>query len=243
MFWTKFKQLIFIFSLLLAAPFAIGGPDSGGGGVVGQIEGQWILIDFFNIPGASAPLLGIESSQINKPQKASFELKRNKAIKNSSFQVATQIFEKWEAVPFDIASVIIHGGLFSPVKWQFVENLNSPLQFYRPQSTPEFSKVRTAAYYRNDKNGYTVHIERELWNQLSAENQVGLVVHEGLRHIQLGQKSQFNDETLQKATAIMMLCQPSVKLSQYLYFLIMNQPELAEARFGSFTEVTEKCGQ
>lgn len=179
----------------------------------------------------------------NKP----FSFVRYSKASCDIFALANNIFIKWETLPFDAVSSTIHGAMFSPLKWQFITkqklpDLNTAANFYRPSNLPPRLDISAAAYYRVESNNqYIVQIEQNMWDQMSKVNQVGLVVHEALRHLQIGQMARFNDETLQKATALMVLCEPSVMLSQYLLFLISDNVNAVPQNLGSFDTLTSFC--
>jgi hypothetical protein len=220
------------------------GPGSGGGGGVIAIESKYYLIDFLNIMTLEE-LLKISTKPGDFQKQASkreFTLKRNSEIQNSSFKKAQDIFAKWQSLPFGLGAPLMDGGFYEPLRWSFVDGLNKTAKYFNPQFLPSEAKVATAAYYTNyGRANFTINIERSIWNQMSEMNQVGLIVHEGLRNLQFITLGSFDDEALQKVTAILILCKPSIKLSQYMMLLTLNQPALAEQRMGSFESVTAHC--
>lgn len=50
----------------------------------------------------------------------------------------------------------------------------------------------------------------EVWNSTGDYSQAGLIVHEGLRHVQLRYLAYFTNEVLQKMTALIMLREPTI---------------------------------
>jgi hypothetical protein len=171
-----------------------------------------------------------------------FSLRRNEESQNSSFKKAQDIFVKWESLPFNTTTSLMSAVMYEPLRWRFVDGLDKKAQYFQPQFLPKEVQVRTAAYYQfHGRGNFNINIERLIWNQMSEINQVGLIIHEGLRNLQFINLGFFDDEALQKATATIILCPPSVKLSQYLMLLTTNQPALAEQRMGSFESVTAHC--
>lgn len=254
-----------VFIISSAPAISIAGPDSGGGGGVLLINNSLILVDFLNIlddediitPKKSkyATFLKTLLKQAKPPHleetpnKIFYFSRGDQApLKSQAFDIANSYFTNWSKVNYDIAASLIGGSIFYPLKWQFVDQLDLDVvpRFYLPENLPKDNVIQVAAYYtrRTFENAfadYTVQINKSIWWQLSDFNRAGLIVHEVLRQVQIGRGKQFDDETLQKATAIMMFCKPSVILSQYLFFLIQKRSDLAIERFGSFQDITQEC--
>lgn len=251
---TNFKvcsglnAILLIVLLIPFLAFAKSGGTSagGGGGGVIYINDKLKLIDFYNTPNTSKYLnLKYSSMSPTILKEESYDQSFiNKKESNSSIQVAKEILNQWSSIPYDVAGFYIEQALKSPIlKWSFVDsNITEDKNHFRPFYINPKSKILTAAYYYKESLGsYTVQISRTLWNQLLAYDQTGLIIHETLRHIQIGNNFKFNDESLQKATTLIMTCQPRIKLSQYLYFILNNLNEFAEENIGSFENIIAEC--
>lgn len=244
-----FRQLsicLIILAVLSTARTAFAGkegPESGGGGGVVFIQNQPQLTDFFTIVNSAEIVRQAFANQppsyIEKEISVSFET--SASMKDIAFVLAASILSKWSQLPFDTMGLWINIAMTSPVVWEFTDQKIMAPKFYRPDLLPKNSEIITAAYYSQKLKTYTVHISRAIWNQLSLENQVGLLIHESLRHIQIGISFSFDDEALQKATAMMMTCKPRVKHDQYLFYLLNNRRDLAKKYFEPFEQLTNEC--
>jgi len=92
-------------------------------------------------------------------------------------------------------------------------------------------KLETIAYYfyeaDKEKRSWQLLLSIPRWNRLNFSAQVGLVIHEALRHFQLGVVSQsrgleFSEKILQKATALITSCEHTTYLEQYLLRYLSN---------------------
>jgi hypothetical protein len=142
----------------------------------------------------------------------------------------------WLLIDFSISSA-----LKNSIKWSFTEDeLQAPI--FWPAGVDPLSKTRIAAYYLADAPNFTVQVNQSLWNQLGLYSRVGLVIHEGLRHLQIGQAKHFDEKSLQLSTSLLVLCEPNSRLNYYIQYLILNGPDLAEKLYGDFGTVThENC--
>lgn len=219
------------------------GPESGGGGGVVYVNGEPKLIDFYNIQHRSDQLARMysknHSSFFEAPNTFSFE--RYTPVNDPAFLLVLDIFNKWSGLPYDSIGLFINSAIFKPVIWSFTDESVIAPKFYRPLFLPSDLEIKTAAYYLKHDRSYQVRISRDIWNKLSIQDQAGLLIHETLRHVQIGLSFGFDDEALQKATAIMLTCKPKVKLDQYLFFLLNNRRDLAEKRFETFDVLTHEC--
>lgn len=241
-----FRHLTILTMIMLTLPAWAEkqGPESGGGGGLVFVEDELQLVDFYNIPGSRAALKQQFNSQASSQQLQSsrFELRRDDRITDAAFALATQVLSRWSDLPYDSIGSLISGSVYSPMVWNFTDrNITAP-KFYRPTLLPSNIEIITGAYYSRRGREFNVNISRELWNRLSFVDQAGLVIHETLRHVQIGISLGFDDEALQKATVMMLSCRPRVKYDQYLFYLLNNRRDLAEKRFEPFDELVKNCG-
>ena len=66
-------------------------------------------------------------------------------------------------------------------------------------------------------------------------SQAGLMIHETLRQQQIGWSHEFDEETLDRATALLMMCKPQSRLNYYLNYLIQNRPDIARSIYDEST--------
>lgn len=223
---------------------ARGGESSGGGGVV-DAGGTPVLVDFINL-SKSLQESSLNSTLANSfiPHESSqpFFFDPSAVPTDPAFHCAHQTLLNWQAVPFGTVSFLVNFALEAPLQWSFTDKIKQHPFFYRPKNLDPNLEILTAAFYVFQKPKlFTVQINRMTWNKMNLYSQAGLLIHEILRHVQIGIGNDFNDEMLQKATAIFMSCQPSVKLDQYLNLIISNQADLAESRFGDFDSIIKAC--
>lgn len=244
-------QLIAVFAFMLLVSLVVPvaaqaeGKDSGGGGVVLQVESNFVLVDVLNILGLQEALA--VSSGVGDRQAAigpAFKIGDTPSA-NESFRTAGELMYGWEF------AILAQAG-FKTTYWEFADFINRRTQFYSPVNIPN-STPMLAAYYSTNltpKNGrvslskdtyYKVIINRELWNQLSTFSQVGLIVHETLRQVQFGFLGRYNDEILQKVTAMMLLCKPTPEANRFLFLALSNMIAIAESQIGSYSEFTKNC--
>ena len=225
------------------------GPESGGGGGVVRINDSLHLVDYFLIPQALPQIQAWHQNPANSSDfmnEASEDViefsHREQRAENRAFELAFEILEKWANLPFDHLAYLMQGSFQTPLKWLFVDEDLFSIPSYRPAFlAPQIPIVTAANYTILQHQLYLVRINRPLWNELALFHQTGLILHEVLRQVQLGKQSYFNDESLQKATAILMLCEPSLKLNQYAHFLTFNAEAVATERLGRFEDVTQNC--
>ncbi len=250
---SKIVQLIalLLFSVFVAliVPVAANaeseGKDSGGGGVVLQVGPNLILVDVLNIlslPEAIVASAGAGDRQISNGH--AFKI-GEAAPENSSFSEASKLLRSWE---FAIAAQV---GL-KTIQWEFDDYVNRKTSFFSPMNVANATPVLAAYYSTNlaPKNGmvsvtnatyYRVILNRQLWNRLSTFSQVGLILHETLRQVQFGFLARYNDEVLQKVTAMMLLCKPSSEANKYLFLALSNMMTFAELNVGSYRDITKNC--
>lgn len=227
------------------------GPESGGGGTVVYLNSKPQLIDFYTIDGGAKFLSNryseSKASFLQFPTK--FDLERGleynakTAAAVPALSRALDIFNEWSLVPFDTLGIRIHGAFYKPTRWSFTRKKISEYQFYRPDVLPENIVTKPVAYYSYSEQEkiFQVNISLDIWNQLSLQDQVGLLIHETLRHVQIGLGFEFNDKALQRATAVMLVCEPSVKYNQYLFDLLNNRPDLVKQSHEEFNLFVKEC--
>lgn len=233
-----------ILSLLLSCYFsnpAFPGTESGGGGGVVWIKSQPILMDFFTMvdsvdelpvtPKEEASRIDVDSDVISINAKNVSDIQNS----NKAFYEASRILNHWSGLPFDILNLTVDLAMRSPLRWKFVdENLQAP-PFYLSPSIPSGSEVETVAFYRlySDKD-VEVLINRSIWNQMDLNGQAGLLIHEALRQVQIGYGHGFDDQGLQRATAIYLMCNPTRRLNYYMFYVLTNSPAQADNIYGPF---------
>ncbi|MES2768957.1 MAG: hypothetical protein V4596_07420 [Bdellovibrionota bacterium] len=240
------KKIYLVIAILVSSVQSFAGHESGGGGGVLYGKSKPVLVDFLNInPDFEDKDSHLEwnSSQINDVN-TKIELTRiiedQVRSENSAFDLALTIIEKWETQFLDFTAGTIHTAFMKPLTWSFTEkNLSAP-DSYLPIPTISRNNIKTAAYYEKDGRNYSVIISRKIWNDLGVLSQAGLLVHEVLRHQQIGWSNQFDEKSLQQATALIMLCEPHSSINQYLFYVTQNRSDLAQYLVGNFDEVIKK---
>lgn len=220
---------IIIFSNICFASNKImsGGMTGGGGGTSVRYLGKTVLLDLILLD-----------------KKLSF-YKKNKSLKLSPFKNAEQILSLWNDIDVSIASEIVRFGIHSVVKWKFVDK-RFPLstRYYIPDGLI-VKELKTIAYYLKKDAKFIVEINTAEFNKLDYISQTALIIHEALRHVQIGwdkQNNAFSERNLQEISAIFTLCKPSYTLAMYANYLINDQREKAIIKFGSLMEVVgEYC--
>lgn len=217
------KKLILLFSLL-SSTFLFAGTESGGGGGVVFNSSKPVLIDFYQMNNFS----------LNDYEKTNTD---------NAFDLAKEILDLWQNLPLDNMSLLVKSSLNGPVKWKLTDRPLKAFDHHRPMNLSDRERIETAAYYSMDNRVYQVNIFRPIWEQMDIKNQTGLIIHESLRHVQLGIKTHFNEETLQQATVIYMTCKPSARLNFYLKFILQNDTKMAEKIYGSFDQILSQSCQ
>lgn len=221
-----------------------GGESGGGGGVLLSPSGP-VLLDFFNIDvnfKDSKNLQGLSASRVGSPVSDSFVINRTTSAKlrqkHPAFELALGTLERWQAMYFDVAGIRALTALQDPLQWSFVETPLSAAVHFPPGVAPS-APTAIAAYYQADAFKYTVTLNRKLWNELGVFSQAGLIIHEGLRHLQIAFSDRFNEESLQRATALFMMCEPKPRLSYYIQYLMLNDRITATRLYGEFDQLVK----
>lgn len=246
---TRVLQLIMFLVLGLFPGWSFAeGPESGGGGGVVVEQGMYHLLDFYN---TNANLDFLNSIYIEKPSRLSSQVKiklsqvADAELQSSGLQSPVahllSLLNRWGSIPFDSEAYRIKWALQSNLSFDFTNEEIAKAEHFKPKFLKNQLSVITAAYYQTKGQNYNVYIAKDLWNKLSLRDQTALLLHETLRHIQLGYKFKFNDEALQKVTTLMIVCKPQIKLSQYLFYLIMGRSDLAERYIGAYDDIIKSC--
>lgn len=243
----KSLNLLLILSTLITPSFAHEGTGSGGGGGTVLVNSRPVLLDYFHVLKSTDESDYLSLSKLNAIQNpVSFEFKnreKTKDIRNQipAFDFALSTLEKWQDLPMDTISSTTIGVFMAPLEWSFTNDKLLEPHFFIPPFAPTESKVMTAAYYSmTSKGNFSVKIHLPLWNEMNLLNQSGLLIHEALRQMQIGLMSDFSDEALQQATVIYMMCKPKSRLNYYLFYVLMNGPELARKAYGNFDDILAK---
>lgn len=209
--------------LFLLPVYCFAGAESGGGGSILYHGETAILIDFLLI---DSNYMGTKF--VDPLDQESFILDANRRERIPAFKNAKDILSEWEKEPFNASTFLISIGLEKP-SWRFsTEDL--PILSENPN-------VTTAAYYKKTGGVYSVNINTIHFNHLDLTSQTGLLIHEALRHIQLGWGNGFNEDSLKMATALTVLCEVNPNLHHYMFFLLNQGDEVAERIYGNFSEV------
>lgn len=241
----KFYFTVAILFTLAGKTFA--GNESGGGGGVTYGKNGALLVDFLNIDPDFKDSNTYEkwnASRIDKQSKFKITITRENESQvrlwNSAFDLALSTIEKWENQFLDISAGIIHSAFMHPLSWNFApHDLTAPDSFL-PVPGMQRTNIKIAAYYKNVGKDFSVQISNKIWNDLGIRSQAGLLIHESLRHLQIGWSDNFDEESLQKATALIMLCEPQSSINQYLFYTTQNRADLANSLVGNFDYILKQ---
>lgn len=250
MIMEKVRQFVLI-CLILTPAYSYSGTESGGGGhvVFDQSLKGYILADLKqidkNFTDTDRFLEFTSSRLVDEISNLSFENKAslNEQSQNfeSPFAFAIYILNQWSRLTNDLISKHIRAAILNPVRWNFISaKIDTSVHFQSSSTYNPHTHYTTAAYYLHDKVDYKVQVSIPVWNQTKLFSQSGIIIHEALRHIQIGRMENFDEDSLQKATSIITLCKPNIILSQFAYFLMINALDEAENNMGSFESVTAK---
>lgn len=226
---------------------ALRGTESGGGGGIAWVEGRPVLIDFFTVISDLSHLNPLAQTADHISQEKSFSLnsKTTPVIveEHPSFALALKVLDAWQSLPIDTISFQVMQAFRAPLLWSFVDDELTAPPFYLPANLPQQVPIQVAAYYtRLSPNQFHISIHRPTWNVLDLRDQAGLLIHETLRQVQIGYGNAYNDEALQRATAIYSLCAPSARLNYYLFYLLNNSPARADKIYGTFEKfIQQEC--
>lgn len=195
------SKLLLILSILIycSGVFAEkSGPETGGGGNAVFAEGEFRLLDLFNVRSIETALSLTKS---NHPELAAISPYPHPVEVQT---LALKILANWQiqmsAYPLKNAE-LVEG---SHVNFKLLSDQVQMSDYYAPQYLPEKYLLYQAAYYR--KNDHIVSISHILWNRFDPTSKLGLLLHENLRHLQIGLDNSFTDEQLQKSTLVLLIC-------------------------------------
>ena len=183
----------------------------GGGHSVRRAPGDRpVLLDFFT----EAPHF-VDSSYQNPP------LVETDAMKYLGFQEvrvqelpaykgAKRIIESWKAGNESLVEIILIGldNLSVQYVWRGVPLADSGTYFLPPSLRSQFTQgmlTPVVAYHQH----YGLKISAPEWNLLGDYSQIGLLIHEALRRVQISYKLEVSQEKLQHLTATMVLKLPA----------------------------------
>lgn len=215
----------------LISPASRAGVESGGGGGVLFRNSRPVLIDFFNID------FNFRDQDFFRDKIASRLSETQIRNTHSAFDLAFQILQPWQKLSYDIAGLTVLTAFYHPVQWSFVDKELQAPPVFLPKGISSSEKIQIAAYYSAAPHQFTVEISKPIWNQMGILSQAGLLIHESLRHLQIGLSRSFDEQTLQQATSILVMCEPKGRLSYYLQYLFMNRSDLAQALYGNFEDL------
>lgn len=212
---------------------AYSGTESGGGGGVVWINSRPVLTDYFTMVDSISeiPIGNIENSSVS-------DVKSTKAFLESK-----KILNNWSKFFLDTMPVTVKLAMDSNLRWEFVDTELKAYSFFLEPTIPADNKIEAVAYYHfHSASNVSVKINRSIWDQMDLLGQTGLVIHETLRQVQVGWRHGFDDQALQRATAIYLMCQPTNRLNYYMFYVLNNSPEMADKVYGSFKNfVKHEC--
>lgn len=194
-----------------------GGMNSGGGHIVLTKNGDFVLLDLF---------LKDPSLQFQKESRNGIVLPESKSFKNLGVdylkdadplsRAIYNLIEKWNTSSPQFTFLLKHA--MKSTQFYYVnEALNfKDSEFFIP---PDFNdsniKIETvAAIY---SQWYGVFLSKTSFDQLNDINQRAVIVHELLRHLQIGYRIHITNEDLQKITAAIVLDDSDgISLDNYL---------------------------
>lgn len=241
------KSLLCLFLLAifpLTHAEAKGGAFSGGGGgITTKVGENRILADFLWIdPGFTDskeyyPFIAwIYHSASDK----------NDFDSKDPFRAVSQLIEAWQRKVYSPGGILFADfGLLNPAMWHWRSEpfTDKEIPSFAANIAPFIQEPKLAAYYSVDYNStsnrYRVDIYQPEFSSLGMWSQVGLLLHESLRHAQWKHSGEkyFNEESLQKAVAIMTLCTPRPILSTYVSMLLTGSSFLPTGNFTDFSKV------
>lgn len=201
------------------------GPESGGGGgviLVGPSHTQPRFIDIYNLPDSrQAQLRRQYSNRRNSQQRVRVKESSADLLNyDPAFIQANQLLTTWfDNVATRRLNIDLQDMLMGPIRWTFTNSWQNYENHYRPTHLPAKKNIYTVAYYLKTEQP-EVKILLSLWNGLPLLDQTGLVLHESLRHYQLGLGQSIDDELLQKATVLVLYCPPAEETKGVLYQIL-----------------------
>ena len=165
------------------------------------------------------------------------------------YNLANLVLNEWTQTEFSVGSIQAQAA-FSSVEWYYTNELPREVtEGYDKYYIPDTLRVeeldpKLVASYRGKPHKFQVHIVEQDFLSLDLISQVALVLHETLRHVQIGfgveKEDYFTEMNLQKATAIYLFCRPSIRWGSYLLFLMSPKAHLLEQFHGPEQAFFEK---
>lgn len=102
--------------------------------------------------------------------------------------------------------------------------------------------LKTIAFY--SKN-FGILISKNDFNQLNTNNQIALIIHESLRHVQIQYNFRMSDVSIQKITAAIVNREPhtgeSLDTKEYVDGALLERIELPKMRMEKISELTDRA--
>ena len=182
-----------------------GGVDSGGGSIVLRQDGSPQLLDFF-VHKSVQSRSGLESIQPIK-------IKSTSALNEWGIDRLDRLDRESTIYHAALDKLILKAETTSPFMSSLIRNaiFNLPIyvvdydlglkdkHYYLPkaQKNNDIREVVTGAvYFKN----FGVFVSKKIFDKLNFEDQVGLLLHESLRHLQITHEYNFTDQELQTIT-------------------------------------------
>lgn len=192
-----------------------GGVDSGGGTLVRTAQTRGLLdLYLYNYKAFNSRAPGVVL-----PNTPSYTDNGFDALVNSDSSIIPKTLAqvaKWNVSSPTIANLVTIALIKLPIYYVKSKLLFKDKMVFVPANInfPE-GAISLGAYYIKDIG---VFIEKESFDRLSLKNQMGLLVHEALRHRQLSFESGMSNEIVQKVTSLIMSePQPGVSLDNVAY--------------------------
>ena len=231
------KLWIFVLTLTTVLTFAnisqarSDGPETGGGGgvvFVGPSHTAPRFVDMYNLTERQQlDLRQRYAGQNNSQQRLRVKESTADLLNyDPAFRQADSLLNQWfDNLATRTLNVNITEMLMGPIQWTFTHTLQRYENHYRPTHLPRGKNIHTVAHYLK-KESPVVKIVLSVWNQMPLVDQTALVLHESLRHYQLGMGQSIDDELLQKATVLALYCSPSAEHKGDLYNLLGTASQL-----------------
>jgi hypothetical protein len=217
-----------------------GTESSGGGGTIllnstggTLIDLLWIAPEFRETVFDTASFVPAATQVTLAPTDRLTPLEADPALRQ-----AQVVLTRWGLVHYDpVTTPTLSSGLFFPTIWSFTDEAlcGTPSKSFKPTE----GSLKLGAYYL--KNNFEIKIYRPLWNKMGLKSQAGLILHENIRYMQIGLERNFDEETLEQVTALLVMCEPTTTIARYIDFLLVNRKKSAESVFGSFEQIAKQC--
>lgn len=235
------RKYLLIIIIVFSFTLSMAGPESIGSGSYIIQENFARLVDFFQLEDADRIKLDeayskTVGSHLSQPTEMYFD--NGEFPDDPAFNHFYMLLNKWMRINF-VSNLYVLQPFVSTVgnvKWKFVDNFQSDITaFYMPPHLPPLSVKAVAQFSSFTENKSVIEISRSIWNRMPLQDQIGLLLHETYRNIQLGQQFKFDEDFLQKVTTIMMVCEPNIEISNYIYKYLLNYKEFKDVSAKKFT--------